>query len=686
MRRAGIITAATVGARVNPFLAFGSLPRYGELRAGDVDAATEEMLARSRKAEDAAAKVNIKTVSWGTVAAPLARADEEFGRFWGQVEHLHSVMNDAEWRAAYQRNLPKVVAHYAAAGQRADLCAQWGVLTKKRLPPVRRKIAADELLGFELSGVALAAGKQTEFRRNAGRLAKLSAAFQQNILDADNAFILRLRDESALGDMPEDLRAAARADGGGKSPFAITLKAPSYTAFMRHSPARKLREKMYRAHCTRASSFGPRARDNSPVMREIVRLRQKQARLLGRKNYAEMALAKRMAQSPKKVLDFLHTLARRARPFAERELAELRDFSASQLRIKDLRPWDVLFASERLRRARYDFSESEMRPYLPEDKVLSGMFACARELFGAGLRESSPPSPASLWIKGARFFVLRGARGGKGAGYLYLDSYARKSKRGGAWMAEAASRVVENGKTRLPAAHIVCNFRRPAAKRRALLNWGEAETLFHEFGHALHHLLTEAEDYAVSGISGVEWDAVELPSQFMENFLWQRRVVRKITAHEKTGAPMPDALFAKALAARRFQAAMTLMRQLEFALFDWLLHCGGRTPSRALAEARTVAGVLPAPSYNRFPCGFSHIFGGGYAAGYYSYLWAEALAADAFSVFEEAKTAGERRRLGERFRREILAAGGTRPALESFVAFRGRGPSIEPLLGHYGLT
>ena len=666
----------------NPFLHFDSLPRFREASPRFVSAATDAMIAESRAACESAASA--KTATWKTIGEPLSQSAERFGRFWSQVEHLHAVMNNAEWQQAHQTNLPKVAAHFAKMGQHEGLHRQWRALWRKRntLSAARKKITADALLEFKLSGAALPKAQQKQFRKNSEQLAQLSAQFQQNVLDADNDFILRVKSEAALGDMPADLRAAAKADGGGKSPFAVTLKAPSYLAFMRHSPQRKLREKLYRAYCTRASEFGPAKRDNTKVINAIMRLRQKQARMLGYKNFCEMTLEQRMARAPREVSSFLRELAKRARPHAEKELAELRAFAKDELNIKELRPWDVLYASELLRRKKFDFSESDMRPYLGEAKVLQGLFGCANELFGVGAKESKPKAPSSLWIDDARFFTMRA--GGKTSGYLYLDPYSRKSKRGGAWMADVVSRAMFGGKRQLPAAHMVCNFRRPARGRKALLNWDEAVTLFHEFGHALHHLLTEADDYFVSGIAGVEWDAVELPSQFMENFIWHFPLLQRMTAHEKTGKPMPKALFAKATAARRFQSGMALMRQLNFALFDWHLH-EGNTIAGALRESKRAAEVLPLPMYNRFHCGFGHIFGGGYAAGYYSYLWAEALAADSFSAFEKAKTTKQRRALGEKFRREILAVGGSRPAMKSFIAFRGRKPSMSPLLEHYGI-
>lgn len=685
---------------MNPFLDMSSLPRFGELSPKMVAAATDEMMRRSQAAADKAAAAT--TISWESIGEPLAHADEQFTRFWSQVEHLHAVMNDAEWQKAHRENLPKVAAHFARLGQHPGLHRQWKKLWRRRaaLSATRKKITADALLAFKLSGADLPPPQQKRFRNNSEQLAQLSARFVQNVLDADNAFVLPVKDESALGQMPDDLRAAARADGGKNHPFAITLKAPSYLAFMRYSPVRELREKLYRAYCTRASEFGDAGRDNTKVINAIMRLRQKQSQMLGYDNYCKMALSRRMAKTPQQVGKFLRELAKRARPFAEREVAELRAFAKAELGIGDLRPWDVPFASELLRRQKFDFAESDMRPYLQEERVINGLFGCARQLFGIGAKACQPPAPSSLWTKDARLFRLSRKEGG----FLYLDPYSRQSKRGGAWMAEARCRAVFGDMLQLPAAHIVCNFRRPAKGQKALLNWDEAVTLFHEFGHALHHLLTEVNDYEASGINGVEWDAVELPSQFMENFIWHWPLLRKMTAHAKTGAPMPKSLYDKALAARRFQSGMMLMRQLEFALFDWFLHEGGRTTKAALNEARKITQIIPAPDYNRFPCAFGHIFGGGYAAGYYSYLWAEALAADAFAAFAEVsnksqsengnksqsqsrgKTQSQQwRELGERFRREILAKGGSRPAAKNFQAFRTRPPSMSPLLAHYGL-
>lgn len=658
----------------NAFLDFTGLPRFSEIRAAEAAAAVDKVLADLECAADAAAAA---PPEWDLMFAPLEEAEEAAARVWNQIEHMHAVQSGEEWRAAHRDNLEKVAAVYARLGQHEGLYNNLRALQKSAAPlsAARKKIIKDALRDFEMSGVGLPENKKAAFRKNSERLSALSAKFEENLLDATKENPTDAAAED-LGDMPDDLRRAARHNGG----WRFTLSPPSYAAFMQYSPARKKRREMYYHYNTRASEFGPVARDNTPLIGEITALRAEQAALLGFADYAELALQTRMARTPRAAAEFLQDLAVRARPHALREAEELRDFAASELAIADLQRWDFAFAAEKLRRKKFDFSAAELRPYLPADRVLAGLFGCAKKLFGAELRELDTPRR----LKESRYFEVCG-RGGEAGGGLFLDLFAREDKRGGAWVADALARFRRRGELQKPAAHVVCNFTPPADGGAAALNWEEAQTLFHEFGHALHHVLTEVDEYSASGMNGVEWDAVELPSQFMENFIWDWEVLRPMTAHVQTGEPMPRALFDRAQSARKFHAGLRLLRQLEFALFDLSLHSAAPRPfMETLAEVRRETAALPAPEWDRFPCGFSHIFAGGYAAGYYSYLWAEVLAADMFSMFAESGGALNAE-LGGKFRREILAAGGARPAMESFVAARGREPNSAALLRQYGL-
>lgn len=679
----------------NPLLDFSALPDFSAVRPEHAAAAVDAVLARAR-AGVAVVAGDDAPAEWDNTFAPLQEAEEAVERVWSQVEHLRAVESEP-WRGVHRDNLEKISAFHAELGQNAGLCARFRRLAESpagaALPAHRRKALADALRDFELSGVNLPEGKREQFRRNVSRGAALAAQFEERLLDAINDFQLDVAadEESQLGEMPADLKAQARAaaEKAGVGGFRFTLRGPSYAGFMAHAADRGRRETMHRARMTCASEFGPAGRDNTPVIAEMLRLRREQARLLGRDNYAECALESRMAETPARALEFVRDFAVRARPRAAEEFAELRDFAAAELNIAELRPWDLAHASEQLRRRKFDFAEADLRPYLREDKVVAGLFDFAEAVFGVRAEAATMwnNEAVKLWNDAAKFFVLKNARDGRDLGGVFMDLPARESKRGGAWMAAALARVRRrDGRLQLPAAHMNCNFSRAADGRPALLGWDETVTLFHEFGHALHHLLTERDDYAVSGLNGVEWDAVEWPSQLMENFIWDYDILSPLTAHEKSGAPMPRALFDKALAARKFQGGMALCRQLEFALFDLLLHSADSPPFYldALAAARAETRVAPVFAEDRYPCGFSHIFAGGYAAGYYSYLWAEALAADSFALFEERGPA-RRGETGMAFRREALAVGGGRPAMESFRAFRGREPELGPLLTQYGL-
>jgi oligopeptidase A len=599
-------------------------------------------------------------------------------------------MNSPELREAYNANLPKVTQYYTDLGQHPGLYARFKALRGSPefagLTRAQKKIVENELRDFRLGGAELPPAKKARFKEISERLSQLSSRFSDNLLDATNAFSHHVTDPAVTAGIPADVLTAAReaAQAEDKTGWTFTLHAPSYLPVMQHAENRALRELMYRAYVTRASEYGKPDWDNTALIVDIVTLRREQAKLLDFANYAEYSLEPKMAESPQQVLDFLYELAARAKRYAERDLREVTEFARAELGLDRLEAWDLAFASEKLRERRYAFSDQEVKQYFPETKVLPGMFKLVETLYGLTIE----PATAPVWHPDVRFYSIRD-RSGDPVGGFYTDLYARPSKRGGAWMDEAVTRKLKNGRVQAPIAYLNCNFSGPVGGKPALFTHEEVSTLFHEFGHGLHHLLTRVDYLGVSGINGVEWDAVELPSQFMENFCWEFAVLGPMTRHADTGEPLPRALFDKMLAAKNFQSGMQTMRQLEFALFDLRLHsdfdpAGGRTALELLNEVRARVAVVFPPAYNRFPQNFSHIFAGGYAAGYYSYKWAEVLSADAYSLFEENGVLDAA--TGARFWDEILGVGGSRPALESFVAFRGREPKIDALLRHSGMT
>jgi oligopeptidase A len=667
---------------MNPLLDFSGLPRFSEVKPEHVSPAIDELLAEGRRATEA-------PPTWNEFVAPLEDANERLGRAWGQVAHLHAVMDNPPLREAYNANLPKVSQYWTELGQNLQLFQKYKELSRSpafaALSAARKKIVENALRDFRLGGAELPLEKKQRYAEIQEELAKLSAKFSENVLDATNAFSIVIEDQKRLSGIPEDALQAAReaAQKDGKPGWKFTLHMPSYLPVMQYADDRSLRENLYRESATRASEFGKPEWDNSPLIQRIVELRGEVARLLGFNNYAEVSLTPKMAQSASEVLGFLDDLARHARPFAEKDAAELRAFAKNELNIEDLQAWDVAYASEKLRAKRYSFSDQELKQYFPEDVVLQGLFRVAQGLYQIDI----VPAKAPVWHEDVRFFELRDAASGL-VGQFYMDLYARETKRGGAWMDDAITRRRKGAAIQTPVAHLNTNFSRPVGGKPALFTHDEVLTLFHEFGHGLHHLLTRVEDLGVSGINGVEWDAVELPSQFMENFAWEWDVLRHMTRHVDTNAALPRALFDKMIAARNFQSGLAMLRQIEFAVFDMRLHsdfdpASGRSAQQLLEEVRSRIAVLRPPAYNRFPNSFSHIFAGGYAAGYYSYKWAEVLSADAYSFFEESGVLDPR--AGQRFRDEILAVGGSRPAAESFRAFRGREPSVDALLRHNGM-
>ncbi len=681
----------------NPLLDFSTLPRFDAIRPEHVAPAIRELIEEnraliSRLTEDTAPP------TWDGFVTPLTEAGERLGRAWGVVGHLHSVFDVPEWREAYNAMLPEISGFYAEVGQNQALFEKYKALREGpeygTLPPARRRIVDHEVRDFRLSGAELPEADKPRFKAIQEELSALAAKFSENLLDATNAHAEWVHDEAALAGLPADARSAARAaaEREGKPGWKFTLHMPSYLPVLQYADNRELRARMYRAYATRASELGPPNWDNGPLIGRILALRAEEAQLLGYANYAEVSLVAKMAESPAEVLAFLRELAAKAKPYAESDLAELREFAARELGLDPLEPWDVAYASDKLRQARYAYSEQEVKQYFPEPRVIEGLFGVIRSLYGVDI----VPEDAPRWDPAAHFF--RVDKDGETIGHFYLDLHARQTKRGGAWMDSARSRYLGSQGLQTPVAYLVCNFPGPVDGKPATFTHDDVQTLFHECGHGLHHLLTQIDDLAVSGIHGVEWDAVELPSQFMENFCWEWDVLSGMTGHVDTGEPLPRALFDKMIAARNFQSGMQMVRQLEFSMFDLRLHsevaaATGPVPiERVMAlldEVRREVAVLIPPRWHRFPHSFSHIFAGGYAAGYYSYKWAEVLSADAFEAFEEVgsgKGSLLDRDTGERFWREILSVGGSRPAMESFKAFRGREPRVDALLRHNGMV
>jgi len=671
---------------MNPLLDFSGLPRFAELKPEHVAPAVDKLLAEGRSTIE---RVTAAPVTWESFVAPLEDANERIGRAWGQVSHLHAVLDSPELRDVYNANLPTITQYWTELGQNQRLFEKYKALAVSpefgTLSKARKRIVENALRDFRLGGAELATDKKARFAAIQEELARSGSRFSENVLDATKAFSIVV-DEKRIAGIPADVLDAAReaAEKEGKSGWKFTLHAPSYMPVLQYANDRALRETLYRESATRASEFGKPEWDNTPIIARIVELRRELARLLGYQNYAEVSLVPKMAESPQQVLGFLDDLAKRARPFAEKDVAELREFARSELGLQKLEAWDVAYASEKLRVKRYAFSEQEVKQYFPEQVAVQGLFRVAETLYGIHIR----PAEAPRWHEDVRFYEVRDAAGAL-VGQFYMDLYARDTKRGGAWMDDAITRRRKGAELQTPVAYLTCNFSRPVGNRSALFTHDEVLTLFHEFGHGLHHLLTRVEDLGVSGINGVEWDAVELPSQFMENFCWEWDVLRHMTRHIESGAPLPRELFDKMVAAKNFQSGLGMLRQLEFAVFDMRLHsdfdpAAGASALELLNDVRQKVAVLHPPAYNRFPNNFSHIFAGGYAAGYYSYKWAEVLSADAYSLFEEQGVLDARS--GQKFRDEILAVGGSRPAAESFRAFRGREPSVDALLRHNGMT
>jgi len=670
----------------NPLLALDGLPHFAAIRPEHVGPAVTQLLAQADAALERATSDEVPA-DYDALSAVLDVATERLGAAWGAVAHLNHVADNPELRAAYNESLPKVTEFHTRLGADERLYAKYKAIAHSpaaaKLSPARKQALSNAMRDFVLSGAELQGAARERYAQIQERQAALSQSFSEHVMDATDSFALYVTEEQLAG-VPADAKEAARAaaEADGKPGYKLTLHFPSYFPVMQYGENRALREQLYTAYATRASDLGKTEHDNSAAMRELLLLRHEESQLLGYRNFAEVSMVPKMADSPQQVTDFLRDLSRRARPYAEKDLAELREFARDELGLAELQSWDISFASEKLKEARYAFSDQEVKPYFTETKVLSGLFRIIETLFEVSIRLDT----AEVWHPTVRFFRIE--RGSQLVGQFYLDPYARTGKRPGAWMDDVRGRWARpEGHTQTPVAHLVCNFTPPADGKPALLTHDEVTTLFHEFGHGLHHMLTQVNDVGVAGISGVEWDAVELPSQFMENFCWEWEVLKHLTAHVDTGEPLPRALYDKMLAAKNFQSGLQTLRQIEFSLFDIRIHAeqGSEDRIQQIAnEVRAEVAVLTPPAFNRFQHSFSHIFAGGYAAGYYSYKWAEVLSADAWSAFEE--TSALDAETGRRYREAILEAGGSRPAMESFKAFRGREPRIDALLRHQGMA
>ena len=627
--------------------------------------------------------------TWDTLMQPLERMANRLSKAVSPISHLHGVQSSDEWRAAYEKILPELAAYGTDLAQHKGLYQAVRALQAgdeyPRLSAAQQKVVDDSLESFERHGVALPDDAKAEFRANSQRLTELASRFSNNVLDATNAWQLPLADDARLSGLPEAIKPlladlARQRDMDG---YCLTLDAPVVIPVLTYADDRELRETVYRAYNARASELADDGQyDNAAIIEETMRLRARQAEILGYADYAALSVADKMAKQPQAVFTFLDDLVDKSKAAGEAEMAALRDYAARELSLADLAPWDVAYAAEKLRQAQYALSQEDLRPYFPISTVIDGLFAISQRLFGVHFRANHS---LSTWHKDVLAYDVLNADGSLRAQF-YLDPYARAKKRGGAWMDGAVSRFRDNGALQLPVAYLVCNFTPPVGDSEACLTHQEVTTLFHEFGHGLHHMLTDVDIYSISGINGVEWDAVEQPSQFMENYCYDREALAGMTRHKDSGEPLPDELYNKLIAAKNFQSAMAMLRQLEFALFDFRYHSGTAWRDKTLdvhAAVRAAVAVTPAYAANRFPMQFSHIFAGGYAAGYYSYKWAEVLSADSFAAFEEEGVFNAA--TGARFRDEILATGGSRPSMASFIAFRGREPRVDALLQQSGI-
>ena len=676
----------------NPLLEPFDLPPFSKIEVADIEPAISQIL-QSNKEKISALLVGSSAYTWENLIHPMELVDDELNQAWSPVSHLNSVMNNEPWREAYSNCLPKLSEYATEIGQNAALYQAYHSIKEGeeygQLETAQKKIIDNALRDFELSGVALADDKKQRYMEISQQLSALTNKFEENLMDSTHAWSRLISDKTELSGLPDSSLDLLRqtAEQKSKEGWMLTLEFPCYMAMMTYADNRQLRYQIYHAFVTRASdqSEANKQWDNSQVMKDIVSLRHEKASLLGFKSYADLSLATKMADKPADVLDFLNELADKSKTMAKQDVATLAEFAKETGHQGDLAAWDMAYYSEKLRQQRYQFSQEQVKPYFPANRVLSGMFEVVKRLYGIEIKERSD---VDTWHEDVQFFTITDQQGVL-RGSFYIDLYARPHKRGGAWMDECATRFKKEQVMQSPVAYLTCNFTPPIGENPALLTHGEVETLFHEFGHGLHHMLTQVEYLSVSGIHGVEWDAVELPSQFMENWCWQPEVMSLISGHYKTGETLPDDIFNKMLAAKNFQSGMQMMRQIEFSLFDFRLHLeyDETKPSQIndiLDEVRQQISVVKTPEFNRFANGFSHIFAGGYAAGYYSYKWAEVLSSDAFSLFEEKGVFDKE--TGQSFLHNILEKGGSDDALALFTKFRGRKPTIDALLKHSGIA
>lgn len=676
---------------LNPLLDFTDLPLFDQIKPAHVAPAVDALLAESEAALQTVTAADFPA-DWLAISRVLDVASERFGRAWGAVGHLNAVADTPELRAAYNEAMPRVTAFWTRLGSDEKLFAKYKAIDPATLNIEQRQAHRNAVRNFVLCGADLQGAAKERYAEIQERQAELSQKFSEHALDATDAFGY-YAEASELEGVPEDVIAAARAaaEADGKSGYKLTLKMPSYLPVMQFAKSSTLREKLYRAYVTRASEFGDAAFDNTALITEILALREEEAKLLGYKNFGELSVVPKMADSPEQVVKFLRDLGVKAKPFGERDVADLRAFATEQLGMIDPQPWDWTYVGEKLKEARYAFSEQDVKQYFPAPKVMAGLFKIVETLFEVSIRRDEAP----VWHPTVEFYRIE--RAGERVGQFYLDPSARAGKRGGAWMDDVRGRWIrpDTGVLQTPVAQLVCNFAEGVDGKPPLLTHDDVTTLFHEFGHGLHHMLTQINERDVSGISGVEWDAVELPSQFMENFCWEWDVLQHMTAHVDTGLPLPRELFDKMTAAKNFQSGLQTLRQIEFSLFDMLLHTEYEAANAKvggvmalLGQVRKDFAVMPSPSFSRTPNTFSHIFSGGYAAGYYSYKWAEVLSADAYAAFEETVGSNGEPSIetGRKYRQAILEAGGSRSAMESFKAFRGREPQLDALLRHQGMA
>ena len=675
----------------NPLLQPVELPLFSAIKPEHIQPAIEQLLTKNRQ-QIKRLLANVEMPDWNSLIEPIEALDDRLNQAWSPVSHMNSVMNSDELREAYNACLPLLSEYGTEMGQNPKLYQAYQTIADSenfsQLNQAQQKSIENALRDFRLAGVALAEDKKQRYGDIKKRLSELTSKFAENVLDATQGWTKLIPKVEDLAGVPESSLAAMAqaAEAKEQEGYLVTLEFPSYFPIVTYCENAALREEVYEAFVTRASDQGPNAGewDNSTLIDEILALRHELAVLLGFENYADYSLATKMADKPEQVMQFLQDLADKARPQAQQEFAELQAFANENFGAAELKPWDVGFYGEKLRQHRYAISQEELRPWFPVDTVIGGMFAIVQRLYGIDI---AAVDGVDSWHKDVRFYAI--SQDGKAIGSFYLDLYARADKRGGAWMDECrVRRRLNENEVQLPVAYLTCNFNGPVGDKPALLTHDEVTTLFHEFGHGLHHMLTKIDVGAVSGINGVPWDAVELPSQFMENWCWQPEGIALISSHFETGESLPQEMLDKLLAARNFQAAMQMVRQLEFSLFDFRIHLEYQPGTQGLVqsvldEVRKQVAVVPVVPYNRFQHGFSHIFAGGYAAGYYSYKWAEVLSADAFSKFEEEGIFNPA--TGQAFLENILHKGGSREPMELFVAFRGREPSVEPLLRHSGL-